>query len=73
MFKDEGPKLEGPNPCTYFGLGRTEIDENTGNKFDRQRRMLPGDIAMLKPDNNNTLFQKDKGRGVRKEIKGNMF
>jgi hypothetical protein len=27
----------------------------------------------MKPDNNNTLFHKDKGRGVKKQIKGNQF
>lgn len=32
---NEGPALVGPTPTQYFGLGRSEINNNTGNKFDR--------------------------------------
>jgi hypothetical protein len=45
----------------------------SGHKFDRQRRVLPGEIHSSKPDYNNVLFHKDKGKGVKHEIKGNMF
>ena len=62
-----------PTPTSYFGLGRSEINQETAYKFDRQQRVLPAEKQMLKPDYNNVLFHKDKGRGVKKEIRGNKF
>ena len=35
VLKDDEPKAEGPTPCSYFGMGRSGIDDSTGNKFDR--------------------------------------
>jgi hypothetical protein len=70
---DVGPKMQGPTPTSYFGLGRSEINQEASFKFDRQRRILPGEQYSKKPDFNNVLFHKDKGRGVRKELKGNKF
>jgi hypothetical protein len=32
---NEGPAPIGPTPTQYFGLGRSEINPNTGNKLDR--------------------------------------
>ena len=65
--------MVGPTPTSYFGLGRSEIDQEAAHKFDRQRRVLPGEMYSMKPDTNNVLFHKDKGRGVRHEIRGNRF
>ena len=64
---------EGPNPTSYFGLGRSELNTEAAHKFDRDRRILPGEQYMQKPDYNNVLFHKDKGRGVKHDIKAYKF
>ena len=55
-------------PLAEAGEGATSF------KFDRQRRILPGEVYMSKPDYNNVLFHKDKGRIVCKQyLKGYSF
>ena len=46
---------------------------NPQGKFLRSRRILPCEQILNKVDNNNVLMQKDKGRGIKKEIKGFKF
>jgi hypothetical protein len=43
-------KMEGPSPTSYFLMGRSEIRDNFSAKFPRERRILPGEIAQMKPD-----------------------
>lgn len=64
---------ETPGPTDYFGMGRTEINLNASYKFDRQKRVLPGEIYQMKPDYNNVLFHKDKGKSIKPELKGCKF
>jgi hypothetical protein len=42
LVKERKEKNEGPNPSTYFGLGRSSISTQSG-KFDRATRVLPTD------------------------------
>jgi hypothetical protein len=65
--------VTGPTPTQYFGLGRSEINLESSYKFDRQQRILPGEMYQQKPDYNNVLFHKDKGKGVRHHLKGAIF
>lgn len=69
-YKGQKEKIEGPTPTQYFGLGRSELNLESSNKFERQPRP---EIFTLLPDNNNTLFHKDKGKGARTETKGYKF
>lgn len=36
--------VSGPTPTQYFGLGRSEINLESSYKFDRQQRILPGEM-----------------------------
>lgn len=46
------------------------MNPEASHKFDRQQRP---EVFTLLPDNNNTLFHKDKGKGARTELKGHKF
>jgi len=73
LMKKYEENVSGPTPTQYFGLGRSEINLESSYKFDRQQRILPGEMYQKKPDYNNVLFHKDKGKGVRHHLKGAIF
>jgi hypothetical protein len=46
----EKNQLDGPGPTSYFSMGRSELRESQYYKFPRERRILPGERAQMKPD-----------------------
>ena len=44
-----------------------------GGKFTRSRRVLESEEIMRRPDTNNSIYYKDKGKGAKTVPKGNKF